>query len=281
MAVTLDDILAATRRRVEETRKSADVRALEERAARHKPRGFRAALAAAAQNAPAVIAELKKASPSKGLLRGTFPVGRLAMQFEHGGAAALSVLTEEEFFQGSLANLCEASAATKLPCLRKDFILDEFQILESRANSADAVLLIVSALTDAQLRLLLEKARVAQLDVLCEVHDETELKRALDLGADTIGVNSRDLRTFETNLDVLHRLIKAVPHHVVRVAESGISTGAELRALRQAGYQAFLIGESLMRAEAPAEALLQMLAQAKAPAVGAVGVYSWKSGTKD
>jgi indole-3-glycerol phosphate synthase len=281
MPVSLDDIMAAARRRAEHLRRAADVRALEQRAGRHKPRGFRAALARAAQNAPAVIAELKKASPSKGVLRGTFPVGRIASQFEHGGAAALSVLTDEDFFQGSLANLCEASAATRLPCLRKDFIVDELQLLESRANAADAVLLIVKVLTDAQLRALLQQARAAQLDVLCEVHDETELQRALAAGADTIGVNSRDLSTFQTDLEVLRRLIKAVPHNVVRVAESGIATGEELRALRQDGYQAFLVGESLMRAEAPGEALLQMLAQAKAPAVGAVGVYSWKSGTKD
>ncbi len=280
MPVSLDDIMVVARRRAEHLHK-VDRRTLEQRAAAHKPRGFRAALEKAAQNAPAVIAELKKASPSKGVLRGTFPVGRIAAQFEHGGAAALSVLTDEDFFQGSLANLCEASAATRLPCLRKDFIVDEIQVLESRANSADAILLIVKVLTDAQLRGLRAAARGLQLDVLCEVHDEDELKRALDLGADVIGVNSRDLRTFKTDLDVLHRLIKAVPHKVVRVAESGISTGEELRALRAAGYQAFLIGESLMRADAPGEALLQMLAQAKAPAFGAVGVYSWKSGTKD
>ena len=280
MPVSLDDIMAVARRRAERLHK-VDTRVLEQRAAAHKPRGFRAALEKAAQNAPAVIAELKKASPSKGVLRGTFPVGRIASQFEQGGAAALSVLTDEDFFQGSLANLCEASAATRLPCLRKDFIVDDIQILESRANSADAILLIVRALTDAQLRGLLAAARAAQLDVLCEVHDEDELKRALDLGAEVIGVNSRDLRTFKTDLDVLHRLIKAVPHRTVRVAESGISTGEELRVLRAAGYQAFLIGESLMRADAPGEALTQMLAQAKAPAVGAVGVYSWKSGTKD
>src|SRR5262249_10925749 len=149
----------------------------EKAAAAHMPRGFRKRLLAMSQLGPAVIAELKKASPSKGVLRGTFPVGLLANQLARSGASALSVLTDEKFFQGSLSNLVEASAATDLPCLRKDFILDEFQILEARASNADAILLILAALDDATFNRLLDYARGLDLDVLCEVHSMDELKR--------------------------------------------------------------------------------------------------------
>src|SRR5215475_7603570 len=153
---SLDQILAATRDRVARAKEKAAVRPLEKAAAAYTPRGFRKRLAAMAQLGPAVIAELKKASPSKGIIRGTFPVGNLATQLARGGASALSVLTDEEFFKGSLANLLEASAATELPCLRKDFIIDEFQILEARAYHADAILLILAALDDNAFRTFLE-----------------------------------------------------------------------------------------------------------------------------
>lgn len=255
----LDEILAATRERVERTRQNADIRQLEQLAASHEPRGFRKRLQAMAQLGPAVIAELKKASPSKGVIRGTFPVGVLANQLARNGASALSVLTDEQFFQGSLTNLLEASAATDLPCLRKDFIVDEFQILESRAHHADAILLILAALDDATFRNLLDRAESMDLDVLCEVHNMEELKRALEGGADVIGVNSRDLRTFHVSIDTLIEMAESIPNHVLRIAESGIDKGSDIRELHTAGYQAFLIGEALMRAEDPGQRLQQLL----------------------
>lgn len=230
-------------------------------AAKRQPRRFRAALERAAENGIAVIAELKKASPSKGLIRGSFPVAQLAKELEAAGAAALSVLTEPEFFQGSLANLQQASAATAIPCLRKDFIIDEFQILEAKASGADAVLLIVAALDDATLRQLHKAATEHGLEVLCEVHDRQELERALSLGCDIIGVNSRNLKSFEVDPEVPARLAPHIPARVLRVAESGLSSAAELQKLRAAGYQAFLIGESLMRAESPGDALRHLIAK--------------------
>jgi len=256
---SLDDILAATRLRVTESRSQADLRRLESMAAEHTPRGFRRRLVAMSQIGPAVIAELKKASPSKGLLRPSFDVDPLARQLAQGGASALSVLTDQEFFQGSLGNLVKASAAVDLPCLRKDFILDEFQVLEARAYHADAILLILAALDDAAFQALLKRARELQLDVLCEVHDEVELKRALDGGADIIGVNSRDLRTFHVSIDALFDLAPRIPGNVLRVAESGIDSGSEIRDLHASGYQAFLIGEALMRAGQPDEHLRRLL----------------------
>jgi indole-3-glycerol phosphate synthase len=258
----LDEILAATRERVARAKKQADFRALETAAGAHTPRGFRRRLLAMSQLGPAVIAELKKASPSKGLLRSVFPVGELANQLERSGASALSVLTDEPFFQGSLDNLRAASLASELPCLRKDFMVDEFQLLEARANSADAVLLILSVLDDTVFRQMLSRACALELDVLCEVHDQQELQRALEGGADIIGVNTRDLRTFQVNLDTAMELGTLIPNHVLRVAESGINSGAEIKELHSFGYQAFLIGETLMRAEDPGKKLQQLLREA-------------------
>src|SRR5580704_2414534 len=189
MAAVLDRIIAATRTRVAESKRAADLRQLEQRAEAHVPRGFRQALAAKSRDGVAVIAELKKASPSKGLIRAEFHPAELARELGKAGAAALSVLTDEEFFQGSLRNLREASAAVSIPCLRKDFIVDEFQLIEARANAADAVLLIVAALSANELSLA-AGARRRGLDVLCEVHDGEELQRALDAGCDLIGVNT-------------------------------------------------------------------------------------------
>jgi len=259
---TLHQILTATRERVVRAKERAKVRPLEKSAAAYTPRGFGKRLAAMSQLGPAVIGELKKASPSKGTIRGTFPVGVLANQLARAGASALSVLTDEEFFQGSLANLLEASAATELPCLRKDFIVDEFQITEARAHHADAVLLIMAALDDATFRRLLDYSRALDLDALCEVHDEEELRRAIEGGADIIGVNSRNLKTFQVSLDTVVDLAGSIPNHVLRVAESGIDSGAEIRELHAAGYQAFLIGETLMRAEDPGQKLQQLLQDA-------------------
>ncbi len=260
MAAFLDQIIAATRARVAKAKAGADLRELERRAEQHTPRWFRRALAASREGT-AVIAELKKASPSKGLIRADFRPADLARELASAGAAALSVLTDEEFFQGSLKNLREASAAVSIPCLRKDFIVEEFQLLEARANSADAILLIVAALSQAELTSLARAARERGLDVLCEVHDGEELQLALDAGCDLIGVNSRDLKTFKVDLDITFRLAEKFPPDVVRVAESGIRNIADIGRLRMAGYQAFLVGESLMRSETPGSELMRMLGQ--------------------
>jgi indole-3-glycerol phosphate synthase len=263
----LADIVAAIRRKVGERRSKADVRQLERQAALHVPRGFRKRLESANKSRVAVIAELKKASPSRGLIRRDFDPAKLARELEKGGAAALSVLTDEEFFQGSLANLRIASDETRLPCLRKDFIVDEFQLLEARANCADAILLIVAALSKQELDELTRKAGDHELDVLCEVHDEDELRRALDAGCNLIGVNSRDLHTFKVDLQTALRLAEKIPEKVLAVAESGIESGADISRLRGAGYSAFLIGEALMKAHSPGDALKNLLAEAVSSAV--------------
>jgi indole-3-glycerol phosphate synthase len=265
MPVSLDQIVSATRRKVTETKRTADVRELERLAEQHVPRGFRRVLEEKSRTGVAVIAELKKASPSKGLIRAEFCVEELAKELEAAGAAALSVLTDEEFFQGSLENLRIASGAVKIPCLRKDFIVDEFQLLETRANSADAVLLIVAALTNAELNRLALGAGLHGLDVLCEVHDEGELQRALDAGCDLIGVNTRDLRTFKVDPETAFRLAERLPKNAVRVAESGIRSGEDISRLRAAGYQAFLIGEALMREDRPGEALQALVSSTQYP----------------
>ncbi|MGA7684890.1 MAG: indole-3-glycerol phosphate synthase TrpC [Terriglobales bacterium] len=263
MPATLESIVAATRQRLFQRRHSVDLRALERAAEGHTPRGFRRQLQHASAAGIAVIAELKKASPSKGLIRADFQPALLARELEQAGAAALSVLTDGQFFQGSLAYLPEASAATSIPCLRKDFIVDEFQVVEARANSADAVLLIVAALSQKELVALTESARSHNLDVLCEAHDESELQRALDAGCDLIGINSRDLRTFEVTLETAIDLAPKIPAGCLRVAESGIHNGADLARLKAAGYDAFLIGESLMKQERPGEALAKLMEEVK------------------
>jgi len=217
-----------------------------------------------AARAPAVIAEIKKASPSKGLIRADFDVEWLAQRYQAGGAAALSVLTDEPFFQGSLRNLALASAAAELPCLRKDFIVDEYQILEARAHHGDAILLIAAALPDAEMKQLSRTARSLALDVLVEVHTAEELDRVLSTlgegGADAVGVNNRNLKTLEVDLNTSLDLVERIPAGVVRVAESGIATAADLSRLRAAGFSAFLIGESLMRQPDPGAALAALLA---------------------
>ena len=264
MPSRLDQIVAAARRRIGQSRVKADVRLLDRQAEDHIPRGFRRALENKGRSSIAIIAELKKASPSRGLIRADFDPATLARELEQAGAAALSVLTDEEFFQGSLENLELAAASTRLPCLRKDFIVDEFQLLEARAYCADAVLLIVAALSQPELTALVARAAGCSLNVLCEVHDSEELQRAVDAGCDLIGVNNRDLRTFKVDLETAFRLAELIPGNVVRVAESGIQTGGDISRLRAAGYEAFLIGESLMRVASPGEALRTLIAQASA-----------------
>src|SRR5882724_7578426 len=256
----LDQILQSTRRRVAAARAAVDLQELERAAADHVVRGFRRNLVEVGQLGVAVIAELKKASPSKGLIRAEFDVMGLAAELEASGAAALSVLTDEEYFQGSLENLRLASGACALPCLRKDFIVDEFQILEARAYGADAVLLIVAALSDGEMKSLGTATREMGLDVLCEVHDEVELKRALDAGFETVGVNNRNLKTLVVDLETSVRLGGLMPARVLRVAESGIESAADVARLRAAGFGAFLIGEQLMRAERPGMELRGLVA---------------------
>ncbi len=262
MPVSLNQIVAATKLRVAAARRSTDLDELEQRAQAHVPRGFRDALERKHKHGIAIIAELKKASPSRGLIRANFDPEKLAAELEAAGASALSVLTDEQFFQGSLENLRRASASTRLPCLRKDFIVDEFQILEARANSADAILLIVAALSPKQLSALARRAAELDLDVLCEVHDEKELQIASDAGCNLIGMNNRDLKTFKVDLETAFRLAALIPKDVLSVAESGICTGADIARLRSVGFKAFLIGESLMKAQKPGDALRNLLAEA-------------------
>jgi indole-3-glycerol phosphate synthase len=259
MPTELEQILARTLLDLTARKKGVDYSALERKAAAHTPRGFTARLRFVAASGPAIIAELKKASPSKGLIRPDFYPATLASTLEAAGAAALSVLTNEEFFQGSLANLEIASASCRIPCLRKDFTIDPFQVLEARASGADAILLIVAALSDKTLTELRDEARNLGLDVLCEVHDRQEMERAIAHGFDLIGVNSRDLRSFTMNPELLYELAVWMPSNAVMVAESGIRSGAEIAKLRAAGYDAFLIGETLMRQPDPAGALATLL----------------------
>jgi len=267
MPTSLDSILAATRQRLSQRRRTGDLSALERAAELHAPRGFRKQLRRISQNGIAVIAELKKASPSKGLIRADFHPAALARELEEAGAAALSVLTDEPFFQGSLDYLREASNNASLPCLRKDFIVDEFQIVEARANCADAVLLIVAALDQKELISLSQSAREHNLDVLCEAHDERELQRAIDAGCDLIGINNRNLRTFEVTLDTALQLAEKIPRGCLRVAESGIHSGADIARLKAVGYDAFLIGESLMKQEHPGEALRKLLQESESQGI--------------
>jgi indole-3-glycerol phosphate synthase len=267
MPASLSAIVAATRQHIAQRTTGngggLDLHALRRAAGKHTPRGFRDNLHRVSRQGIAVIAELKKASPSKGLIRADFRPSELARDLEAAGASALSVLTDQEFFQGSLDYLREASSSTSIPCLRKDFIVDESQIVEARANCADAVLLIVAALDQKELVSLSACARSWELDVLCEAHDEEELQRALDAGCDLIGINSRDLRTFEVKLETALRLAEKIPAGCLSVAESGIQSGADLAQLRAAGYDAFLIGESLMKAKRPGETLAQLIDEAK------------------
>ena len=209
------------------------------------PRGFRVALTAS--DRVALIAEVKKASPSKGVIREDFDPAAIARSYERGGARCLSVLTDTAFFQGRLEDLAQAREGVSLPALRKDFILDPLQVLESRAWGADCVLLIVAALANAELQELLAAAGNLGMDALVEVHDGRELERAVAAGADTIGVNNRDLRTFEVDLETTHRLAPGVPEGTVLVAESGVYSRADIESLKPCGIDAVLVGEGLMR----------------------------------
>jgi indole-3-glycerol phosphate synthase len=221
--------------------------------------GVRDFAAALGRDAVNVIAELKKASPSAGLLRASFDPAALARDFEQSGAAALSVLTEEEFFQGSLAYLRDARAATSLPVLRKDFIVEPWQVWEARAASADSFLLIVAALAPEMLEELLALGRELGMEPLVEVHTAAELSTALAAGARIVGVNNRDLHTLAVRVETSLELIAAIPDECIAVSESGLRSAEDLARLRSAGFDAFLIGEHLMRESDPGAGLRQML----------------------
>jgi indole-3-glycerol phosphate synthase len=220
------------------------------------PRDFSGALTQAGLN---VISELKKASPSLGAIREDYSPSLLARGLEAAGTAALSVLTEEDFFSGSLGDLKEASKVVKIPILRKDFIIDPWQVWETRAAGADSFLLIATVLDDATLRELLELGRTLKMEPLVEVHSREELARVLDAGARIVGINNRDLRDFQVHLETSLELVEAIPEECIAVSESGLHTHQDLIRLRRAGFDAFLIGEHLMKCEDPGAALAQLL----------------------
>lgn len=234
---------------------------VEAHAARHTPRGDQFA---ARLRAPGVqvIAECKRRSPSKGILRKAYDPSAIAQGYAAAGAAAISVLTEPTMFDGALAHLEAVRRSVSVPVLRKDFVSESFQIVEARAAGADAVLLIVAGLDDTHLSALLTDAQSQGLAALVEVHSEEELRRAVDAGASIIGVNSRNLKTLEIDLALHDTLVGQIPSGVIAVAESGLTTGADLRRLRDAGYHAFLIGERFMSVPDPGAALAELLRDA-------------------
>jgi indole-3-glycerol phosphate synthase len=209
---------------------------------------------------PAVIAEVKKASPSKGILRPDFIPADIAQSYAEHGAACLSVLTDQQFFQGSIDYLKQARASCDLPVLRKDFMVDAYQVYEARAMGADCILLIAACLDDAQMKSLEALAMSLDMAVLVEVHDRAELDRALKLKTPLLGINNRNLKTFEVSLDATLGMLKDVPADRLLVTESGITTAADVQRMRTAGVQAFLVGETFMRADDPGQALAQLFA---------------------
>lgn len=255
----LRTIVAATGRILEVRREREPMAMLETRAAAGSPRGatFESALADAGR--VNVIAECKRRSPSRGVLAATYDPVAIARQYQTGGAAAISVLTEPTFFDGSLEHLAAVRAGVSIPLLRKDFVVDEYQLFEARAAGADAILLIVAALEQDALCRLQQRAWDLGLAALVEVHDDEELRRAIDSGARIIGVNNRNLRTLAVDIDASYRLAAKIPPGVVAVSESGLQSRADLEKLAAAGYRAFLIGERFMTAPDPAAAVAALL----------------------
>ena len=250
----LDKILAVKRAEVAAAKRAAPEVEARARAA-PATRDFVGALRA---KTPAVIAEIKRASPSKGLLRANFDPAAIAKSYEQAGAACISVLTDREFFQGAPEDLIKAKAACALPALRKDFLIDPYQAFEARALGADCVLLIVACLDDAQMRSLEKLAHSLGMAVLVEVHDAAELERALALDTPLIGINNRNLRTFENRLETTLDLLPRMPKQRMVITESGILSAADVRRMRDQGVNAFLVGEAFMRAPDPGSALREV-----------------------
>ena len=248
-------IVEATRTRVAAARAAEPADALARRASGHTPRGDAFAAALKREGSLSVIAECKRRSPSRGVLRSAYDPVALAGHYQSGGAAAVSVLTEPTFFDGSLEHLAAVRGAVDIPLLRKDFIVDEYQLFEARAAGADAILLIVAALEQDTLRRLQHRAWELGLAALVEVHDESELDRAVDSGARLIGVNNRNLRTLKVDVEASYRLASRIPAQTVAVSESGLQARADLEKLAAAGYRAFLIGERFMTDSDPASAI--------------------------
>jgi indole-3-glycerol phosphate synthase len=258
----LNRILATKQQEISERQKKVSFDALQQQAHHvSPPRGFIAALRRRVEQGGAgVIAEIKKASPSKGVIREDFNVIDIARAYQAGGASCLSVLTDNEYFQGHEVFLTQARSACTLPVIRKDFIVDPYQVMEARAIGADCILLIVAALDDAQLASLYAAAREQGMDVLVEVHDGDELERALRLDLDLIGINNRNLRSFETSLQTTIELLPRVPDGCLVVTESGIHERADIELMRDHDVHAFLIGEVFMRAADPGKALAELFA---------------------
>jgi indole-3-glycerol phosphate synthase len=254
----LRTIVAATKRIVETRREREPLAALEHRAASARPRGAEFETALGLTDRVNVIAECKRRSPSKGVLAADYDPVWIAQQYEEGGAAAISVLTEPTFFDGTLEHLTAVRSSVVVPLLRKDFIVDQYQLFEARAAGADAVLLIVAALEQAELMALQKRAWDLELATLVEVHDEAELGRAVDSGARVIGVNNRNLRTLTVDVSASDRLASRVPRDVIAVSESGLKSREELEHLAAAGYRAFLIGERFMTDPDPAGAIRRL-----------------------
>ena len=255
----LETIVAATCRSIEYRRATVSLDQLQERALRRSPNGDRFRQALADPTRVNIIAECKRRSPSRGVLRQDYDPVAIASAYARAGAAALSILTESTFFDGSLLHLEAVREAVSLPLLRKDFIVDEYQVIEARAHGADAILLIVGALSDAAMRNLQRLARQHGLATLVEVHDVTELDRALGIGAEIIGVNNRNLRTLQVDTKASEEIAKRLPSHVIAVSESGLRSAADLATLRAVGYRAFLIGERFMTAPDPGDALRSLV----------------------
>jgi indole-3-glycerol phosphate synthase len=260
MTDKLAEICATKREEVAARKARATIDDLDRAAlAAGAPRGFRYALEAKARSGFGLIAEIKKASPSKGLIRADFRPAEHALAYQRGGAACLSVLTDAPYFQGHEDYLMDARAACDLPVLRKDFMVDPWQVAEARAIGADAILIIVAALDDGEMAEIESAALERGMDVLVEVHDEAELERATRLRSRLIGVNNRDLRTFQTDLATTERTASVVPEGTLLVAESGINTHADLQRLSRFGVRCFLVGESLMRQDDVAAATRALL----------------------
>jgi len=264
----LERIVRAKRVELKQAQQAVPQSVLERNIRPRSPGAFRQALLKrrAGSAETAIIAELKKASPSCGTLCPDYDPAAIARAYEQAGAHAFSVLTDKEFFGGSLEHLKQVRAAASLPILRKDFTLSEYHLYEAAAARADAVLLIVAILSPPQLKQLLEKSRALGLDALVEVHTEEELRLALDAGSEIIGVNNRNLKTFEVSLEVSLRLIDLIPDEVVAISESGLRSAQDLERLRSAGFDAFLIGERFMTEPDPGAALAQLLAAVRSRA---------------